>query len=93
MGAFQGPIRVAWEQYQIQTPEPIPAPVMQDWEKRACADLVEDHRAWSALMQELGDYDRVKRKWVDIAAKRGRSTTELTLETYLAAYRPQNVAA
>ncbi|WP_308721000.1 hypothetical protein [Komagataeibacter xylinus] len=44
-------------------------------------------------MQELGDYGRAKRKWVDIAAKRGRPTTELTLEAYLTAYRPQDVAA
>ncbi|AQU87399.1 hypothetical protein B0W47_07835 [Komagataeibacter nataicola] len=93
MGAFQGPIRAAWEQYQVQAPDPIPTPAMQDWEKRARADLVEDHRAWSALMQELGDYGRAKQQWADMAAKLGRPTTELTLEAYLAAYRPQDVAA
>ncbi|WEQ56461.1 hypothetical protein LV564_05080 [Komagataeibacter nataicola] len=94
-GCFDKPVRAAWAQHQISAdlPEPAPSPVMQDWEKQARADLMEDHRAWSALMQELGDYGRAKQQWADMAAKRGRPTTELTLEAYLAAYRPQDVAA
>ncbi|WP_019091297.1 hypothetical protein [Komagataeibacter europaeus] len=92
MGAFQGPIRAAWEQYQVQTPDPMPEPVMEEWEKQARADLAEDRRKWSDLMQQLGDYGRAKREWAQTAASLGRPT-ELTLDAYLDAYRPQDVAA
>ncbi|GBQ39018.1 hypothetical protein [Komagataeibacter europaeus] len=92
MGAFQGPIRAAWEQYQVQAPDPMPEPVMEEWEKQARADLAEDRRKWSDLMQQLGDYGRAKREWAQTAASLGRPT-ELTLDAYLDAYRPQDVAA
>ncbi len=92
MGAFQGPIRAAWEQYQVQTPDPMPEPVMEEWEKQARADLAEDRRKWSALMEQLGDYGRAKQEWAQTAASLGKPP-ELTLEAYLDAYRPQDVAA
>lgn len=92
MGAFQGPIRAAWEQYQVQAPDPTPAPVMPDWEKQARADHAEALRKWSALMEQLGDYGRAKLEWAQTATNLGRPP-ELTLEAYLDAYRPQDVAA
>lgn len=92
MGAFQGPIRAAWEQYQVQAPDPTPAPIMPEWEKQARADLAEDRRKWSALMERLGDYGRANQEWAQTAASLGRPA-ELTLDAYLNAYRPQDVAA
>ncbi|GCE89661.1 hypothetical protein MSKU15_1262 [Komagataeibacter diospyri] len=93
-GCFDKPVQAAWSQHQIAAdlPEPPPSPVMQEWEKQARADLAEDRRKWSDLMQQLGDYGRAKQEWAQTAASLGKPP-ELTLEAYLDAYRPQDVAA
>ncbi|MBB2164320.1 hypothetical protein HLH26_07150 [Gluconacetobacter sp. 1b LMG 1731] len=97
MGAFQKAIGAAWEAHRTLSlmPEEIgrPAAPTPEWERRAREDYGHDQRLFASIMQTEGDYTKVRRLWADKARELGRPITELRLESYLAAYRPQEDAA
>ncbi|MFW7268814.1 hypothetical protein ACMAUO_12695 [Gluconacetobacter sp. Hr-1-5] len=97
MGAFQKAIGAAWEAHRMLSlmPEEIgrPAPPTPDWERQAREDYGHDQRLFASIMQAEGDYTKARRLWADKARELGRPITELRLESYLAAYRPQEDAA
>lgn len=97
MGAFQKAIGAAWDAHRTLSlmPEEIgrPAPPTPEWERRAREDHRHDQRVFAVIMQTEGDYTKAKRLWADRAREMGRPVTDLRLDSYLAAYRPQEDAA
>lgn len=100
MGAFRHRIRAEWDAHRalsVLPDEPAhpvlaSAPAQPEWERRARADHSADVLAFEKIRRVEWDYGVARRVWAEKAHELGRPG-DLKLESYLAAYRPQEDAA